>query len=379
VQLQIKELNMSFFSHKKRHFVLPLAKPLFLNMKISKTPKSRIDTVDFTDLPFGKYFSDHMLVCHFKNGAWQEPEILPYGNVSLSYSLHALHYGQAAFEGLKAYKTNDGGAAIFRPKANFDRLNRSAERLLMPQVPEKIFMDGLLQLIKLDEKWVPTTDDHALYIRPFLFSSSEFIAARPSDDFTFVILTSPVGPYYPGSVKVKIEDHYTRAATGGIGYTKAAGNYGGAFYPTSKAIEQGFKQVIWTDHREHKFIEESGTMNIMLRIEDKLLTPPLSDRILAGITRDSILTLRRDWNMDVEERPISVDEVVEAAKKGKLIEAFGMGTAAVVSTINGIGYKDQIFEVSTPSDGFAMKIKKGLTDIRQGTAEDKYGWMVKVL
>ena len=348
-------------------------------MKISRTPKSRIDTIDFTNLPFGKYFADHMLVCHFKNGAWQEPEIVPFGKVSITYALHTLHYGQAAFEGLKAYRRTDDGVSIFRPKANFDRLNRSAERLLMPQVPEEIFMEGLKELIKLDINWVPNADDHSLYIRPFLFGSSEFIAARPSEDYTFVIINSPVGPYYPGAVKVKIEDHFTRATGGGIGYTKAAGNYGGAFYPTQKAIEQGFKQVIWTDHREHKYIEESGTMNVMVRIGDKLATPPLSDRILAGITRDSILTLSRDMGFDVTERPVSVDELVAAARAGELKEMFGMGTAAVVSQINGLGYKDELFEIPTPTDGFAMQIKKGLTDIRTGVAEDKYGWMVKVL
>lgn len=348
-------------------------------MKFTKTPKSRIDSIDFTNLPFGKYFADHMLVCHFKNGNWQEPEIMPYGVVPLTYGLHALHYGQSAFEGLKAYRTKDGGVSIFRPKANFDRLNRSAERLLMPQVPEAIFMDGLKKLIELDNEWVPNAPDHSLYIRPFLFSSSEFIAARPSDDYTFVIINSPVGPYYPGAVKVKIEDHYTRATGGGIGYTKAAGNYGGAFFPTHKAIEQGFKQVIWTDHREHKYIEESGTMNVMVRINDQMLTPPLSDRILAGITRDSILRLTRDWGMDVVERPIEVAELVAAARNGSLKEMFGMGTAAVVSQINGLGFHEELFDVPTPDDGFAMKIKKGLTDIRTGVAEDKYNWMVKVL
>ena len=338
-------------------------------MKVSRTPKSRIDSIDFSNLPFGKYFADHMLVCHFRNGAWQEPEIMPYGNVSLSYSLHALHYGQAAFEGMKAYRRLDGSIAIFRPLDNFNRLNRSGERLLMPQIPEDLFMHGLKELLRIDEEWVPKNTEDSLYIRPFLFSSSEFIAARPSEDYTFVILTSPVGPYYPGAVKVKIEDQYTRATSGGIGYTKAAGNYGGAFYPTQKAIEQGFKQVVWTDHREHKYLEESGTMNLMLRIGDSLVTPPLSDRILAGITRDSILTLTRNWGMDVQERLISVDEVVEAARSGNLKEAFGMGTAAVVSPIDGIGYKDEVFSVPTPADGFAMKIKKGLTDIRIGVEE----------
>jgi branched-chain amino acid aminotransferase len=345
-------------------------------MNISKTPKSRIDTIDFSNLPFGKYFSDHMLVCQYKNGKWQEMEIMPYGKVEITYSLHALHYGQAAFEGLKAYKRSDGSVSIFRPQANIKRLNRSAERLLMPQFDEDLMLEGMKQLVKLDAQWVPDADDHALYIRPFMFSSSEFIAARPSEDYTLVILTSPVGPYYSGAVKVKIEDQYTRATGGGIGFTKAAGNYGGAFYPTARAIEKGYNQVIWTDHIAHKYIEESGTMNVMVRIGDSLATPPLSDRILAGITRDSILTLCRDWGLDISERSISVEEVVQAAREGNLKEMFGMGTAAVVSPINGLGYKEEDFAIPTPDDGFAMKIKKGLTDIRKGNVEDKYGWMV---
>jgi len=360
-------------------FCLTFGRNPHTQMKISRTPKSRIDSIDFSKLEFGKYFADHMLVCHYENGVWQEPEILPYGKVSVSYGLHALHYGQSAFEGMKAYRWHDGGVAIFRPEANFNRLNKSAERLLMPAVPKEIFLDGLYKLIELDADWVPRAPDHSLYIRPFLFSSSEFIAARPSEKYTFVILTSPVGPYYAGAVKVKIEDHYTRAASGGIGYTKAAGNYGGAFYPTQKAIEQGFRQVIWTDHKNHEFLEESGTMNIMVRIGDSLITPPLSDRILAGITRESILALTREWGMDVQERPISVTELVAAAEAGNLKELFGMGTAAVVSPINGLGYKDKIYDVPTPTDGFAMKIKKGLNEIRTGLVADTHNWMVKIL
>lgn len=347
-------------------------------MTITKSLQSRIDTIDFTNLPFGKYFADHMLVCHFRNGAWQEPEIRPYGQLEFTYGLHALHYGQSAFEGLKAYRRKDGGVAIFRPDANFRRLNRSAERLLMPHVPEEVFMNGLQELLKLDEAWVPKNDDHALYIRPFLFGSSEFIAARPSDDYTFAILTGPVGPYYSGAVKVKIEETYTRAVAGGIGFTKAAGNYGGAFYATQKAIEQGFRQVIWTDHREHKYFEESGTMNVMVVIGDSLITPPLSDRILAGVTRDSIITLCKDWGLDIQERPVAVEEVITAAREGNLKEMFGMGTAAVISPINGIGYRDEIFDIPTPSNGFGMRIKKGLTDIRTGVAPDAHGWMVEV-
>lgn len=347
-------------------------------MKITQVEKSRIQEIDFNNLPFGKYFTDHMLVCHYENGAWLEPEILPYGQMNATYALHALHYGQAAFEGMKAYRGEDNSVSLFRPEKNWERLNRSATRLLMPEVPREVFIDGLMKLMEIDSAWVPKDEDKSLYIRPFMFSSSEFIAARPSERYTFAIICSPVGPYYAGAVKVKIENQYTRASSGGIGFTKAAGNYGGAFFPTAKAIEEGYNQVIWTDHAEHKYIEESGTMNLMLRIGDKLITPPLTDRILAGITRESIITLLKDWNADIEERPITVDEVVEAARQGNLKEAFGMGTAAVVSPICQIGYEGERFDIDTPEDGMAMKIKKGLNDIRLGRTADTHHWMVKV-
>ena len=292
-------------------------------MKIELTSKSRISEVDFSNLPFGRNMSDHMLVCHFKNGAWQEPEIRPYGQLEFSYGLHALHYGQSAFEGMKAYRKDDGTISMFRPLDNFARLNKSGARLMMPQIPEEIFMNGLTKLLEIDSNWVPAAEDHSLYIRPFLFASSEFIAARQSDDYTFCIITSPVGPYYSGSVKVKIEQEFTRATGGGIGYTKAAGNYGGAFYPTSQAIKEGYNQVIWTDHKEHKYIEESGTMNLMLLLGDTFVTPPLTDRILAGVTRRSIITLIKEQGWAIQERPVTVDEIVEAARTGALKEAFG--------------------------------------------------------
>jgi branched-chain amino acid aminotransferase len=333
--------------------------------------------VSFEHLEFGKIFSDHMLVCEYKDGHWGPAVIQPYKERKYPLSLHALHYGQAAFEGLKAYRQLDGTVALFRPERNHERLNRSAVRLNMPEVPSDIFLDGLKELLRLDADWVPETEGMSLYIRPFLFSSSQFIAARPSEEYTFAIIMSPVGPYYPGAVKVKIEEEYTRSAGGGIGFTKAAGNYGGAFYPTARAKEKGFTQIIWTDHRNHQLIEESGTMNIMFRIGNTMRTPPLSDRILAGITRDSILTILREWGEIVEERAITVDEVVYAARNGYLQEAFGMGTAAVVSPINGIGYREELFNVPTPENGMGVRIKKALSDIRVGRTDDVHGWMTK--
>lgn len=345
-------------------------------MKIELTQQSRRSSIDFSNLPFGKHMSDHMLVCHFKDGQWLEPEIRPYGQLEFSYGLHALHYGQSAFEGMKAYRKDDGAISMFRPLDNFARLNKSAERLMMPQIPEEIFMGGLKKLLEIDADWVPNEEDHSLYIRPFLFASSEFIAARQSDDYTFCIITCPVGPYYSGSVKVKIEQEYTRATGGGIGYTKAAGNYGGSFYPTAQAIKEGYNQVIWTDHKEHKYIEESGTMNLMLLIDGTFLTPPLTDRILAGVTRRSIIQLVKDQGWPIEERAISVEEIVSAAREGRLQEAFGMGTAAVVSQIDTIGYHGENFSIPVLADGKAMEIKRLLNDIRLGRSEDSYGWMI---
>lgn len=270
----------------------------------------------------------------------------------------------------------DGNIGIFRPEANAARLNHSANRMLMPTYPEDWFVEGLKALVELDKAWVPKTPGHSLYLRPFMFGSSEFVAARPSEEFIFCIICSPVGPYYAGDVKVKIEERYTRATSGGVGSTKCAGNYGGAFYATDQARKEGYTQVIWTDHKNHELIEESGTMNVGFVIGDTFVTPPLSDRILGGITRDSILTLLRENEMlKVEERPVSVEEIIVAAKEGSLKEAFGMGTAAVVSPISVIGYRGEDFKVHTPADGFAMRIKKELTDIRMGRVEDVHGWM----
>lgn len=339
-----------------------------------------IDEVDFNHLPFGTYFSDHMYMCEFSDGQWQTPEIKPYGPLSFTPALHTLHYGQALFEGQKAYFMNDGQVGIFRPEMNAKRLNHSAHRMLMPDFPVDKFMAGIKALVDLDRKWVPEKDGYALYLRPFMFGSSEFVAARPSEKYIFCIITSPVGPYYAGNVKVKVEETYTRSASGGVGSTKCAGNYGGAFFPTDQAKKEGYTQVIWTDHKNHELVEESGTMNVAFIIDGTFITPPLSDRILGGITRDSILTLLRDTDIveKVEERPIRVEEVIVAAKEGRLQEAFGMGTAAVVSQISTIGYHGTDYEVPTPTDGYAMKIKKALTDIRMGRVEDPYGWMVRL-
>lgn len=348
-------------------------------MKITKTEQSRLATTNFDDLPFGKVYTDHMLWCEFKNGAWGEAEIKPYQKVMMSPATHAIHYGQAIFEGMKAYRRLDGGVSVFRAIDNCKRLNKSAERMMIPQLPESIFMDGLMELLKIDADWVPKGEGMSLYIRPFMYASSEFIAARPSEEYVFCIIMSPSGLYYSGDVKVKIEETYSRSVAGGVGFAKAAGNYGAAFFPTKKAQEQGFTQIVWTDHKNHELIEESGTMNIAFLMNGVLRTPPLSERILAGITRDSVLKLARDMGVEVLEAPIKVGEVMEAIKDNTLQEAFGMGTAAVISLISGLGFRDEIFDIPAPKNGFAMQVKARLSDIRSGAAEDTYGWMTKVI
>ena len=344
-------------------------------MKVTKTANSRLSTIDFNHLGFGAGLSDHVFICEYKDGAWGEGEIQPYGALKQGLGLHALHYGQAVFEGQKAYRQTDGTIAVFRPEKNWERLNKSGTRMLIPEIPKEIFMEGLIELIRLDSEWVPRGANTALYLRPFLFASSEFVAARPSEEYTFAIVTSPVGELYTQPVKVKIEQHFTRAAQGGVGFAKAAGNYGGAFLATRKAVQDGFNQVLWTDHAEHAYLEEAGTMNVAFVVNGTLLTPALSDRILEGITRESILTIANDWGLQVEERRISVAEIVAAAKDGSLQEAFGMGTAAVVSPIDGLGHEGEIFPVPSPNDGVAMKVKNALADIRYGRAKDHYGWM----
>jgi branched-chain amino acid aminotransferase len=347
-------------------------------MRITTTTQSRIASTDFSNLPFGSIFTDHMLVATYENGVWGEPEIKPYGPLTFHPSLHALHYGQAVFEGMKAFRGADGKVRLFRPEENWKRLNRSAERMAMPAITREIFIDGLLELVRLDRDWVPTTEGTSLYIRPFMFSSSEFVAARPSDKYTFVILCSPSGAYYSGAVKVKVEENYVRSAAGGVGYAKAAGNYGAAFYPTRLAVAEGFNQLIWTDHKEHKYIEESGTMNIMFNLNGTLLTPSLSERILAGKTRDTLLKLAAHLGIPFEERPVSVQEIIEGLRNGKLKEAFGVGTAALVSPISAIGFRGEILEVPVPEQGMAQTLKKALDGIRSGAQADPFGWMVEV-
>jgi branched-chain amino acid aminotransferase len=350
-----------------------------LKIAMERTTRSRLPQVDFSNLPFGKVYSDHMFMADYRDGEWKNSRIVPYGHMSISPATPAIHYGQSIFEGMKAYHASGGDALVFRPEDNLKRLNISAERMCMPTVPDELFMESLSMLIDTDRQWIPTTDGSSLYIRPFMFSADEYIGIRPSLDFTFMIILSPVGAYYSTPVKVKIETHYTRAVEGGTGYAKAGGNYGGAIYPAKLAQDQGYHQLIWTDGKEHQYIEESGTMNVMFVIGDTLVTPALSDSILAGITRDSVLTIARSWGMKVEERKISVPELIEALESGKVKEAFGAGTAATIAHIELIGFEGKDYQLpAVEKREFSNKVYKELEGMKRGNRPDPFGWIVKM-
>ena len=348
------------------------------NLKIAKAKTSKIDKVDFDNLAFGTVFTDHMLVCKYRKGTWELPEIKPYQPITLDPSAKIFHYGQSIFEGMKAYKDENDDVWLFRPEDNCRRLNISAKRMAIPELPEEYFMDGLTELLKLEKKWIPQTAGSSLYIRPFIFASGNGFHASPADEYTFMIACAPSGAYFSGKVKVLIEETYSRSANGGVGYAKAGGNYAGQFYPTQLAIEKGYNQVIWTDDNTHEYIEEAGAMNIFVRINDTLITAPTSDRILDGITRKSILEIAKDEGIPVEVRKITVSEVVEAAKNGSLKEMFGAGTAAVVSPIATFGYRNEDYDLPEIPDGYSARLKKRITDIQYNRSEDKFGWRFKV-
>lgn len=352
---------------------------LTTTIPVERIKQSRISSVDFNNLGFGNHIADHMLVADYKNGAWGQPAVMPFGELPMTPAILALHYGQAIFEGMKAFKNKQGDIVIFRPKRHYQRLLKSLERMCMPAMEEDFFINSLCAVIEADAQWVPTSEGSSLYLRPVVFATESRLGVKISDEYKFVVLTSPVGPYFTKPVRVKVEETYVRAAEGGTGFAKCAGNYGGAFYPTQLAREQGFDQVLWTDAKEHKYIDESGAMNVMFVLNGKLVTPKLSSSLLDGVTRDSILTLADSLGMAKEERRVSVAELQEAFTKGTLTEAFGVGTAAVVSPIAiiNIGGKDY----SLPADSaasFQQRVKKKLNDIRTGLEPDMHGWNYKV-
>ncbi|MFT6867783.1 MAG: branched-chain amino acid aminotransferase [Cyclobacteriaceae bacterium] len=350
-----------------------------MQIKVQRTLNSKLENTDLTNPVFGKVYSDHMFMADYANGEWKDMRIVPYGNISVSPANTTLHYSSTIFEGLKAYRGKDGAILVFRPEANAKRLIISAERMCMPPVPEELFMQAMTELLKLDSSWVPNSPNTSLYIRPFEIAMDPYIGIRPSDTYSFMIITGPVGAYYSKPVKVKIEKHYTRAAAGGTGFAKTGGNYAAALKPAVDAAKQGYDQLIWTDAKTHEFVEESGTMNLMFVINDTLITAPTGDTILNGITRDSILTLARDMGMKVEERPIRVTEVISAIEKGTLQEAFGAGTAATVAQIqtihnDGIDYELPAMETRKYSNQFLDTLDK----IKTGEIEDTHGWIYRI-
>ncbi|CAM3926458.1 branched-chain amino acid aminotransferase [Flavobacterium cucumis] len=347
-------------------------------VEINLVTSSKINQVDFENLTFGNIFTDHMLVCDYKNGAWQMPSIVPYAPFMIDPSAKVFHYGQAIFEGMKAYKDQQDAVWLFRPDENYKRFNKSATRMAMPEVPETVFLGGLKKLLEVDREWVRKGKGNTLYIRPFMIATGHGVIAAPSQEYRFMIILSPAKSYYSGEVKVLIAEHYSRAANGGIGAAKAAGNYSAQFYPTKLANEQGFQQIIWTDDATHTKLEEAGTMNVFFRINDTLLTAPTSERILDGVTRKSVIELAKRENIDVEVRSVLVDELVEAAKNGSLKEIFGAGTAAVINPIVGFSYLGTYYELPKLENAIALEIKEKLTNIQYKLADDTFGWTVKI-
>jgi len=347
-------------------------------IEITKVKNSRIDTIDFNNLSFGRVFTDYMLTCDYSEGKWQLPKIEPYAPITLMPSAKIFHYGQSIFEGMKAYKDANDDVFLFRPLDNVKRLNISAKRLAMPEIPEDYFMEGLKALLELDKAWIPTKDGSSLYLRPFMFASGEGFHASPADDYKFIIACAPSGPYFSGKVNVLIEETYSRSANGGVGFAKAGGNYAGQFYPTQLAKEKGYQQVIWTDDTSHEYIEEAGAMNVFIRINDTLITSPVSDRILDGITRKSILDIAKDEGIKTEVRKIKVSELVTAAKNGSLKEIFGAGTAAVISPISGFGFREEDYFLPELESTYANTLKTRIVKIQTNKTEDPFGWRIKI-
>ena len=345
---------------------------------IQKVKESKISQIDFSNLSFGNVFTDHMLECDYIDGKWQTIKIRPYGPISLDPSAKVFHYGQAIFEGMKAYKDENDDIWMFRPDENQKRLNKSAVRLAMPEFPEAFFFEGLETLLNIEKDWIQKEDGSSLYIRPFVIATEAGVSANPAMEYKFMILCSPAQSYYSGEVRVLFADTYSRSASGGVGFAKCAGNYAGQFYPTKLANDAGYQQVVWTDASTHENLEEAGTMNVFFRVGDKLITAPTSDRILDGVTRKSVLTLAEDLGIEVEVRTISVYEIEEAAKNGTLLEMFGAGTAAVINPILGFSFRGTDYEIPKPENDYASIFKEKITSIQTKKAEDKFGWTYKV-
>lgn len=347
-------------------------------INITQVKESRIASVDFDNIPFGKILSDHMFIADYKDGEWQDPRIVPVANLSLNPANMALHYGQSIFEGMKASINSDGVPLLFRPEMHAKRMNASANRMCMPTIPEDLFIKAVTEIVRLEKKWIPTKVGSALYLRPFMFAMDEFIGVAPSATFRFIILALPVGPYYNKPVKLLADERFVRAAKGGVGEAKTAGNYAASMLPMKMARENGFDQILWLDARYRKFLQEVGTMNIFFVINGKVVTPLTDGAILKGITRDSIITLLSDMGYEVDIRPITIDELIDAYEAGQLQEVFGTGTAAVISNVSTIKYKEKVIELDESNFVLSHMIKEKINLLRNGTIEDPYGWVVPI-
>jgi branched-chain amino acid aminotransferase len=346
------------------------------NIPISKTAQSKVKDLDFNNIPLGTSFTDHMFICDYENAKWVNPRIEPLRPIATHPAAMALHYGQAIFEGMKAYKDPQGVPMLFRPHDNAKRLNESADRMGMPHFPEDLFVEALRQLVALDAAWIPPQAGSALYLRPFMYADEAFIGMRAATKYKFIIMASPSGPYFSKHIKLWAENHYIRAAHGGTGEAKAAGNYAAAIRPTEIAKSKGYDQVLWLDAAEHKYIQEVGTMNIFFKINGKFVTPELDGSVLKGITRASVIDLLRHFGYEVTERRITINEIQEASLNGSLEEAFGTGTAVGIAYIKEIGFGDETIKVSEESP-VAVKVNDTLNAIKIGQQKDPFGWMVR--
>ena len=349
-----------------------------MGIKIQLVDKSKISSIDFDNLPFGKICSDHMFVMDYIDGSWQQAEIKPLEEFSIHPANLTLHYGQSIFEGMKASKHNDGTPLLFRLDKHVERMNASARRMCMPEIPGDVFIEAIETLVDIDRAWIPPSDGSALYIRPFMFATDEFIGVRASNNYKFVIFTCPVGPYYSKPVSLIAETEYVRATPGGVGEAKTAGNYAASLYPAEQAKSKGYDQVMWLDPYEYKYVQEVGTMNIFFVIDGKAYTPNLNGAILKGITRDSVIQILNNEGVEVVEAPLSIDQILDAYSTGKLQEVFGSGTAAVISYVNKIAIGDQIVTLEPEDYKIGPFLKKYIEDLRSGDREDSHGWIKRV-
>jgi len=354
----------------KEHNMTPL-------ISINKIEKSKVDALDFNNIPLGTSFTDHMFICDYEDGEWVNPRIEPLAPIPTHPAAMALHYGQAIFEGMKAYKNPEGKPLLFRPELNAARLNKSADRMGMPALPESIFLEGLKALVDIDQAWIPPQLGSALYLRPFMYADEAFIGMRAATHYKFIIMASPAGPLYSKRIKLWAEKNFIRAAEGGTGEAKAAGNYAAAIRPTELAKSKGYDQVLWLDAAKHQYIQEVGTMNIFFKVNGKFITPELDGSVLHGITRQSVIEMLEDFGYEVTQKKITIDEIKAAAEQGLLEEAFGTGTAVGIAYIQEIGTEDDSIHVSDESP-VGLKVNDELNAIKTGQSKDKFGWMVKV-